>query len=197
MLTEASRAKHKFAVKRNRWPKTRGVAMNPVDHPHGGVSAARLTGCWNTGYLTRRYRVTINTLVRRRPSRGTPPRVRRLVLLLREGRVCCVVPRRRRSKGFHGSTSGQGVHRIALVFCCFVVIGTAKADGRLALLCKHHGREMNKRFPSAAGTRLVYGAKYSKVRGRKREAEQAMQSGDTLGNQAARTRRFRGKERGI
>lgn len=30
--TEASRAKHKFAVKRNSWPKTRGVAMNPVDH---------------------------------------------------------------------------------------------------------------------------------------------------------------------
>jgi large subunit ribosomal protein L8e len=35
-FTEASRAKHKFAVKRNSWPKTRGVAMNPVDHPHGG-----------------------------------------------------------------------------------------------------------------------------------------------------------------
>ena len=32
ILTEASRAKHKFAVKRNCWPKTRGVAMNPVDH---------------------------------------------------------------------------------------------------------------------------------------------------------------------
>jgi large subunit ribosomal protein L8e len=35
-LLKASRAKHKFAVKRNCWPKTRGVAMNPVDHPHGG-----------------------------------------------------------------------------------------------------------------------------------------------------------------
>jgi hypothetical protein len=33
--TEASRAKHKFAVKRNSWPKTRGVAMNPVDHVRG------------------------------------------------------------------------------------------------------------------------------------------------------------------
>jgi large subunit ribosomal protein L8e len=31
-LLKASRAKHKFAVKRNSWPKTRGVAMNPVDH---------------------------------------------------------------------------------------------------------------------------------------------------------------------
>jgi len=35
-LLKASRAKHKFAAKRNSWPKTRGVAMNPVDHPHGG-----------------------------------------------------------------------------------------------------------------------------------------------------------------
>lgn len=35
-LLKASRAKHKYAVKRNVWPKTRGVAMNPVDHPHGG-----------------------------------------------------------------------------------------------------------------------------------------------------------------
>lgn len=32
LFAEASRAKHKFAVKRNSWPKTRGVAMNPVDH---------------------------------------------------------------------------------------------------------------------------------------------------------------------
>merc|ERR1719271_709482 len=27
---------HKFRVKRNNWPKVRGVAMNPVEHPHGG-----------------------------------------------------------------------------------------------------------------------------------------------------------------
>merc|ERR1719454_398433 len=27
---------HKFRVKRNCWPKTRGSAMNPVEHPHGG-----------------------------------------------------------------------------------------------------------------------------------------------------------------
>lgn len=32
LVTEASRAMHKFKVKRNSWPKTRGVAMNPVDH---------------------------------------------------------------------------------------------------------------------------------------------------------------------
>jgi large subunit ribosomal protein L8e len=27
---------YKYRVKRNCWPKVRGVAMNPVDHPHGG-----------------------------------------------------------------------------------------------------------------------------------------------------------------
>ncbi|RKP12369.1 60S ribosomal protein L2 [Piptocephalis cylindrospora] len=35
-LLKAGRAFHKYRVKRNCWPKTRGVAMNPVDHPHGG-----------------------------------------------------------------------------------------------------------------------------------------------------------------
>ncbi|PWN50539.1 putative RPL2A-ribosomal protein L8.e [Violaceomyces palustris] len=35
-LLKAGRAYHKFKVKRNSWPKTRGVAMNPVEHPHGG-----------------------------------------------------------------------------------------------------------------------------------------------------------------
>jgi len=27
---------YKYKVKRNCWPKVRGVAMNPVEHPHGG-----------------------------------------------------------------------------------------------------------------------------------------------------------------
>ncbi|ANZ73328.1 BA75_03212T0 [Komagataella pastoris] len=35
-LLKAGRAFHKYRVKRNSWPRTRGVAMNPVDHPHGG-----------------------------------------------------------------------------------------------------------------------------------------------------------------
>ncbi|EPQ25786.1 uncharacterized protein PFL1_06653 [Pseudozyma flocculosa PF-1] len=35
-LLKAGRAFHKFKVKRNSWPRTRGVAMNPVDHCHGG-----------------------------------------------------------------------------------------------------------------------------------------------------------------
>ncbi|CAL4894501.1 unnamed protein product [Urochloa decumbens] len=35
-LLKAGNAYHKFRVKRNCWPRVRGVAMNPVDHPHGG-----------------------------------------------------------------------------------------------------------------------------------------------------------------
>ena len=35
-LLKAGRAYHKYAVKRNSWPRVRGVAMNPVEHPHGG-----------------------------------------------------------------------------------------------------------------------------------------------------------------
>lgn len=35
-ILKAGRAYHKYKAKRNSWPKTRGVAMNPVDHPHGG-----------------------------------------------------------------------------------------------------------------------------------------------------------------
>ncbi|CDZ98675.1 60s ribosomal protein l2 l8 [Phaffia rhodozyma] len=35
-LLKAGRAYFKFKAKRNSWPRTRGVAMNPVDHPHGG-----------------------------------------------------------------------------------------------------------------------------------------------------------------
>merc|ERR1711971_214393 len=35
-MLKVGRAYHKYKVKRNSWPKVRGVAMNPVEHPHGG-----------------------------------------------------------------------------------------------------------------------------------------------------------------
>lgn len=35
-LLKAGNAFYKYKVKRNIWPKVRGVAMNPVDHPWGG-----------------------------------------------------------------------------------------------------------------------------------------------------------------
>ena len=35
-MLKAGRAFHKYKAKRNSWPSVRGVAMNPVEHPHGG-----------------------------------------------------------------------------------------------------------------------------------------------------------------
>ncbi|CAK9250474.1 unnamed protein product [Sphagnum jensenii] len=35
-ILKAGRAYHKYKAKRNCWPIVRGVAMNPVEHPHGG-----------------------------------------------------------------------------------------------------------------------------------------------------------------
>jgi len=35
-MLKAGNAFHKYKKKRNCWPKVRGVAMNPVEHPHGG-----------------------------------------------------------------------------------------------------------------------------------------------------------------
>jgi len=35
-LLKAGNSYYRNKAKRNRWPKVRGVAMNPVEHPHGG-----------------------------------------------------------------------------------------------------------------------------------------------------------------
>jgi large subunit ribosomal protein L8e len=35
-LLKAGASYHKYKAKRNSWPRVRGVAMNPVEHPHGG-----------------------------------------------------------------------------------------------------------------------------------------------------------------
>lgn len=35
-ILKASTAYFKYRAKRNHWPRVRGVAMNPVEHPHGG-----------------------------------------------------------------------------------------------------------------------------------------------------------------
>lgn len=37
-LLKAGNAYHKYRVKHNGRPKVRGVAMNPVEHPHGDVN---------------------------------------------------------------------------------------------------------------------------------------------------------------
>lgn len=43
-LAKAGKAHHKYRSKSNKFPKVRGVAMNPVDHPHGGGNAHRKEG---------------------------------------------------------------------------------------------------------------------------------------------------------
>ena len=35
-LLRANASWYKYKAKRNHWPRVRGVAMNPVEHPHGG-----------------------------------------------------------------------------------------------------------------------------------------------------------------
>eukprot|EP00041_Stephanoeca_diplocostata_P001531 m.20332 g.20332 ORF g.20332 m.20332 type:complete len:255 (+) comp12117_c0_seq1:114-878(+) len=35
-MLKAGNSYHKYRAKRNCWPRVRGVAMNPVEHPHGG-----------------------------------------------------------------------------------------------------------------------------------------------------------------
>ncbi|KAL0242786.1 hypothetical protein GEMRC1_005349 [Eukaryota sp. GEM-RC1] len=35
-MLKAGRAYHKYKAKRKCWPVVRGIAMNPVEHPHGG-----------------------------------------------------------------------------------------------------------------------------------------------------------------
>lgn len=142
-LLKASRAKHKFAVKRNSWPKTRGVAMNPVDHPHGGVSIPRPRR-YPTD-LTLAYRVTINTLVRPLPSRGTLPRVRRRVSLLRGGPVCYVVPRRPRIKAVVVCV-WVGVIGLHLSLFSRTVLQEA-GRSRASFSCSYQGQKENRRIP--------------------------------------------------
>merc|ERR1712080_91119 len=79
-ILKAGRAYHKYKVKRTRWPKVRGVAMHPVEHPLEVV--------------------TISTLVKHLPSREVQVLAERLVLLLREELVEFVEERRvaRKSK---------------------------------------------------------------------------------------------------
>ena len=96
-ITEASRAKHKFAVKRNSWPKTRGVAMNPVDHVRRLFITSSGAPADQHSYSLM-VEVTINTLAKPLPSHDTLRRVKKLVSLLPGGRVCCVVPRRQRNR---------------------------------------------------------------------------------------------------
>ena len=78
-MLKAGRAYHKYHVKRNEWPKVRGVCMNPVDHPHGGGEGRAPVGRpgpvtpWGKpamGYKTRKTKNPTNKfIVKRRNSK--------------------------------------------------------------------------------------------------------------------------------
>lgn len=95
--------------------------MNPVDHPHGGVRtpAFHVPDFASTDKMNR---VTTSILVKPLPSPDTPSRVKRPVLLLREGRVCCAVLKRRRIKGL--------VFMVSLGWCYSGLL--ASIDGTVA-----------------------------------------------------------------
>ena len=97
MLAEASRAKHKFAVKRNSWPKTRGVAMNPVDHVRISFPF-EFTNLILTYLSSLTEVVTINISVKLQLSHGMPPKVKRQVSLQLGGQGCCGGLRKRKIK---------------------------------------------------------------------------------------------------
>ena len=66
--------------------RLRGVAMNPVDHPHEVIGQSTKT-------LTTNRVVTINISVRPLRSQDTLHKVKRLVSLLLGELVCCAVPK--------------------------------------------------------------------------------------------------------
>ncbi|HVL47289.1 MAG TPA: 50S ribosomal protein L2 [Candidatus Thermoplasmatota archaeon] len=43
-IAKAGKAYHKVRAKATLWPRVRGIAKNPVDHPHGGGNAHRKEG---------------------------------------------------------------------------------------------------------------------------------------------------------
>eukprot|EP01091_Cochliopodium_minus_P021089 TRINITY_DN94_c0_g1_i1.p1 TRINITY_DN94_c0_g1~~TRINITY_DN94_c0_g1_i1.p1 ORF type:complete len:252 (-),score=59.49 TRINITY_DN94_c0_g1_i1:62-817(-) len=43
-IMKASNSYYKFKSKRKAWPRVRGVAMNPVEHPHGGGNHQHIGG---------------------------------------------------------------------------------------------------------------------------------------------------------
>lgn len=92
---EASRAKHKFAVKRNSWPKTRGVAMNPVDHVRV-LFFERLTH--TDEFLSLTVVVIISTLEKLRPYRDMRWQVKKRVSSLPGEPGYCGVPRKPRTR---------------------------------------------------------------------------------------------------
>lgn len=99
---EASRAKHKFAVKRNSWPKTRGVAMNPVDHVRLPCVIQHFELKLMPLFHSLTEVVIINILVKLRQFHGMRLKVKKQVLLQLGELVYFVARRKRRISRISG-----------------------------------------------------------------------------------------------
>lgn len=99
-MLKAGRAYHKYKVKRNCWPKTRGVAMNPVDHPRKSTASCGISHLAErrstSNSPSQTVVVTTSTLVTPRPFPAMPSLVKKPVSLLLVVLVFCVVPCPRR-----------------------------------------------------------------------------------------------------
>jgi large subunit ribosomal protein L8e len=117
-MLKASRAMHKYKAKGNMWPKTRGVAMNPVDHPHGGGNHQHI----GKASTISRYAVP-GQKAGRKYSRVLGDCGKMLIsalqLLLPVVPVCSVVPRRPRIKRFLGMHEGCGSFDFWVLFSYF------------------------------------------------------------------------------
>lgn len=120
-LLKAGAAYHKYKVKRNCWPKTRGVAMNPVDHPHVCIfTQPAINDLSLTLPLLPMNRVVVitNILVKPRQSPDTPLPVKKLVSSLPEELVYYVVPSRSRIKYFYNIV----FHLLSFLATCFDIV---------------------------------------------------------------------------
>lgn len=67
-MLKAGNSYHKYKVKRNCWPITRGVAMNPTEHPHGGGNHQHI-GHATTIARTRPHGAKVGLIAARRTGR--------------------------------------------------------------------------------------------------------------------------------
>jgi hypothetical protein len=139
-LLKAGAAYHKYKVKRNCWPKTRGVAMNPVDHPHVRIVIRRAIIVLSlTCSLLSLHRVVVitNILVKPRQSPDTPLPVKKLVSLLPEELVSYVVPSRSRIKYSYTNVYNP----LSFLAACFDIVSVfayfLRAEHCLAKLQQH------------------------------------------------------------
>jgi len=116
IMIEASRAKHKFAVKRNSWPKTRGVAMNPVDHVCPNLYHIYLYNSFTNTIYSLTEVVTINTLVKHQQSQDMPYKVKKPVLSLQDVLVYYVVHKRQRNRLIQEELIGHN-ESVVYLFC--------------------------------------------------------------------------------